>query len=82
MMIPMNVGELEYQLKQTVIDSMSYSIGGFADDSACIVQAEDGMWETFVGQRGQKDDLRRWASEGDACVFFIGMLWTDITDLI
>jgi hypothetical protein len=79
MMIPRNVGELERKLQQAGIDPMFYSIGEFNDDCACIVQADDGMWETFSGERGHKYDLRRWDNEGDACVFFIGMLWTEIS---
>ncbi|MET4097273.1 hypothetical protein [Arthrobacter sp. UYCu712] len=82
MMIPVNVGQLEYHLKQTRIDPMAYSIGEFSDDCACIVQSEDGTWETFRGERGKKYDLRQWDNEGDACVFFIGMLWGEIMDLI
>ena len=79
MMIPMNVGELEFMLQQAGIDPEAYWIGEFREDYACIMQAGDGMWETFVGQRGEKDDLRRWDNEGDACVFFIGMLWSEIS---
>ena len=78
MMLPMNVGQLEYALQEAGIDPEAYWIGEFRDGYACILEAEDGMWETFVGQRGRKDDLRRWDNEGDACVFFIGMLWADI----
>ncbi|MBT2533896.1 hypothetical protein J7E83_17550 [Arthrobacter sp. ISL-48] len=54
MMLPMNVGQLEYALQQAGIDPEAYWIGEFRDEYACIMQAEDGMWETFVGQRGQK----------------------------
>lgn len=79
MMIPMNVGELERMLQQAGIDPMFYSIGEFNDDCACIMQADDGVWETFAGQRGKKYDLRRWDNEGDASVFFIGMLWSVIS---
>lgn len=75
----MNVGELDYMLQQAGIDPMSYSIGEFGDDQRCIVQADDGMWETFAGERGKKTDLRRWDNEGDACVFFVGMLWSVIS---
>lgn len=79
MMLPMNVAQLEHSLQRAGINPVTYSVGGFNDECACILRADDDMWETFVGQRGQKDDLRRWDNEGDACVFFIiGMLWTDI----
>ncbi|MET4097275.1 hypothetical protein [Arthrobacter sp. UYCu712] len=79
MMIPTDVAELEYLLQQAGIDPEAYWIGEFREECACIMRADDGSWETFVGQRGEKDDLRRWDNEGDACVFFIGMLWTDIS---
>jgi hypothetical protein len=49
MMLLRNVGELERNLQQAGIDPMFYSIGEFKDDCACIVQADDGMWETFAG---------------------------------
>jgi hypothetical protein len=79
MMLPMNVAQLEHALQQAGIDPEAYWIGEYRDDYTCIMQTEDGMWETFSGERGQKYDLRRWDNEGDACVFFIGMLWTDIS---
>ncbi|MBT2533897.1 hypothetical protein J7E83_17555 [Arthrobacter sp. ISL-48] len=81
-MIPKTVSELQYQIAQTRISPASYSIGEFGDDRSCIVQAPDGDWETFNGERGKKLDLRRWDDEGDACVFFVGTLWAQTMQLL
>lgn len=77
-MLTMNVAQLQHALQQAGIAPEAYWIGEYRDDYTCIMQAEDGMWETFSGERGEKSDLRRWDNEGDACVFFIGMLWVYI----
>jgi hypothetical protein len=53
MMLPMNVARLEHALQRAGIDPEAYWIGEYRDEYTCIMQAEDGMWETFSGERGQ-----------------------------
>lgn len=44
------------------------------DDTACLLREDDGTW--FVGyfERGGFQDVRRFASEGEACRDFLEMV--------
>ena len=44
-----------------------YSLdGGLPNESFCLNE-EDGVWEVYYSERGVKSQLKRFASEGEAC---------------
>jgi hypothetical protein len=69
-----NIEWLKAKLERLHISHEMYWIGSFREERQCILQAEDGMWETFQGERGQKYELKRWDSEDDACIYTLGRI--------
>jgi hypothetical protein len=65
---------VEAKLDRLPIGQEIYWIGSFREERQCILQAADGMWETFQGERGQKRELKRWDSEDDACIYTLGRI--------
>lgn len=70
----MNLVELGKALDLTGMPARVISLGGHADNSWCVEQATDGMWEVFWMERGDKVGLVRLAAEGDACFQLLGRL--------
>lgn len=73
-----NVTKLATRLHDVRIRRELYEIGGYGEGCLCIEQRSDGLWETYTGQRGEKDDLHVWEIEDDACFWLFGRLaWTE-----
>lgn len=73
-----NIQKLDLRLKEVHVSPDLYEIGGYAEGCLCLEQREDGRWETYFGQRSEKDELHLWESEDDACFWFFGRLaWTE-----
>ena len=75
----MNVHQLEQMLQSENIHPAAVRINhGLpdADEQYCIVQ-EDGRWEVYYAERGQKGNLKRFYHEHDACEYLLSILKQD-----
>ncbi len=52
-----NFTKLATRLHDVRIRPELYEIGGYGEGCLCIEQRSDGLWETYTGQKGEKDDL-------------------------
>jgi hypothetical protein len=70
----MTVAELARALEQIGIAPQVYALGGFAEESWCLEQADDGKWEVYWRERGNKVELARVDTETQACHLLLGRL--------
>jgi hypothetical protein len=83
-----NREELKDAVAEIGIEDNLVAIRGYAENAFCVVEAEDGAWEVFWGERGNKNGLERFSSEHQACNYLLGRLtysqilaglsWTDV----
>lgn len=59
----MNQHELSRALAAIGMPREVLAIGGHADNSRCLEQSSDRMWEVYWYERGTKNDLVRLATE-------------------
>lgn len=77
----MNTNDLSAELDAQGVRKSSYSINyDRREDKYCIVQDEDGSWITYYSERGNKNLLKRFATEEEACAYFLSWVlsipWT------
>ena len=70
----MNLAELGRVLALIGIADKVLALGGHADYSWCIEQADDGAWEVYWHERSNKNGLVRLTTESDACYQLLGRL--------
>ncbi|QUQ69779.1 hypothetical protein [Kutzneria sp. CA-103260] len=71
----MNASELASCLPLLGVPDRMVVAGGSAEFAFCVDQdEEDGVWEVYYLERGQKNDLLRFASEHQACCYMLGRL--------
>ncbi|QUQ69780.1 hypothetical protein [Kutzneria sp. CA-103260] len=70
----MNIEELESAVAAIGIPARMVAAGGHAQFSWSVEQAEDGAWEVYWLERGDKNDLERFADENQACTYLLGRL--------
>lgn len=70
----MNVGELASAAKLIGIPEELLVAGGHAQLTWSVEEADDGMWEVYWLERGDKGDLERFANENQACTYMLGRL--------
>ena len=70
----MNVVELADALGRIGISPEVVALGGHAEYCWCVEQAQDGAWEVFWQERGNKNNLVRLATEEEACFQLLGRL--------
>jgi hypothetical protein len=69
-----NLAELADALERIGISPEVVALGGHAEYCWCVEQAEDGAWEVFWRERGNKNNLVRLATEDAACFQLLGRL--------
>jgi hypothetical protein len=70
-----NLTELARALTDIGIAPTTVALGGRADYAWCVEQSpEDGIWEVFWYERGNKNNLVRLSSEAEACFQLLGRL--------
>lgn len=84
----MNREELKAAVAEIGISDRMVAVKGYAEYAWCVVEADDGAWEVFWGERGNKVELERLSSEHQACNYLLGRLtysqilaglsWTDV----
>ncbi len=70
----MNREELKSAVAEIGIMDRLVAVKGYAEYAWCVVEAEDGAWEVFWGERGNKNELERFSSENQACSYLLGRL--------
>jgi hypothetical protein len=69
-----NLQELASAAKLIGIPEEILVVGGHAQFCWCVEQVEDGSWEVYWLERGDKGDLERFANENQACTYMLGRL--------
>lgn len=70
----MDIKELESRLISETIRSDVYSLkGGLTNEAYCISQ-NNGIWEVYYSERGNKSGLRTFEEEEGACRYFYDSL--------
>ena len=70
----MNLVELADALERIGISPEVVALGGHAEYCWCVEQAQDGAWEVFWRERGNKNNLVRLPTEEAACLQLLGRL--------
>lgn len=70
----MNLAKLADALHQIGISPQVLALGGHAEYSWCVEQADDGAWEVYWQERGNKNNLVRLPTEDAACLLLLGRL--------
>lgn len=66
--------ELKSAIAEIGISDRLVAVEGYAEYAWCVVEGEDGAWEVFWGERGNKGDLETFSSEHQACSYLLGRL--------
>ena len=62
---------MDVELDKMNIPKDSYSLrGGLPNEAFCITE-EQGKWETYYSERGNRSALRIFNSEEEACSYFL-----------
>lgn len=71
----MNAEELTSAIERIGIPDRMVVVRGFAEFAWCVEQdKEDGVWEVYYLERGQKNNLQRFDNEDQACCYMLGRL--------
>jgi hypothetical protein len=70
----LNLAELAEALHHIGISPQVLALGGHAEYSWCVEQADDGAWEVYWQERGNKNNLVRLPTEDAACLILLGRL--------
>ena len=71
----MNTDELASAIKRIGIPERMVVAGGFAEYAWCVDRdEEDGAWEVYYLERGDKNYLQRFDDEDQACCYMLGRL--------
>ena len=72
----MNVSELEKELKALGVPSDYYSIllGGTPNECLCLVKTNSETWQVYYSERGEKNGIREFETEQDACLYMLKKL--------
>jgi hypothetical protein len=69
-----NCDELTSAIDAIGISDRLVAVRDHAEYAWCVVRSDDGAWEVFWGERGNKNDLETFASEHQACAYLLGRL--------
>jgi hypothetical protein len=69
-----NRAELKSAVDEIGIADDLVAVRGYAEYAWCVVESEDGHWEVFWGERGNKTELEVFSSENQACNYLLGRL--------
>ncbi len=64
-----SVGALMEFFKKLNIPNYQYSVG-YAEEAFCI-EKEDDIWVTYIGERGNKFQVKKFEEESEACLDFL-----------
>jgi hypothetical protein len=70
----MNTRQLISNLKYIGLPATFIAVGGLADEHYCIMPTEEGHWEVFYYERGEKRRRVVVETEDIACTYLWGVL--------
>jgi hypothetical protein len=76
----MNRKELKTILERERVNPRFYSISGLTKppiDEQCVLQEEEGKWLVYYYERGERNSLRVFESEDEACRYFVDWVVSD-----
>jgi hypothetical protein len=74
----MNREQLKVQLTTLRIDPTAYCLsGGLPNECLVLNQSQNGTWEVYYSERGQKSGLRVFGSEESAVQHFLDVILHD-----
>ena len=74
----MNREQLKAQLITQRIDPTAYSLsGGLPNECLVLNQAQNGTWEVYYSERGERSGLRIFESEEGAVQYFLDVILHD-----
>jgi len=74
----MNRDQLKLKLATLKIDPTAYSLsGGLPNESLVLNQEQNGVWEVYYSERGQKNGLRVFDNEVSAVQYFLDVILHD-----
>ncbi|MCY0911381.1 hypothetical protein IV454_00835 [Massilia antarctica] len=59
----------------------AYSVSG-AEDLALCLENVDGKWEVFYSEKGERNHIKQFSSESDACTYMYQELMADKTSFM
>jgi hypothetical protein len=62
--------ELQECLNKMKVPQDFYSLNGGLPNEAYCIGYNNGYWEVYYSERGNKTDLKKFKSEDEACMFF------------
>lgn len=70
----MRLNQLEKELLELNIPNDVYSLkGGLPNETFCVSE-EDGKWETYYSERGNKSGRKLFDTEEEACQYFLNWI--------
>ena len=66
----MTVSDLREILRSARVDPTLYSFDGERHEALCLL-ASGQDWNVFLSERGQRHEAHTFASEDEACVYFL-----------
>lgn len=70
--------ELQRALEAEGIRPNIYCLAGpIRDEQYVLINVEDGSWEVYYSERGNKNELERFRTEEEACLRFFELVSTD-----
>jgi hypothetical protein len=74
----MNREQLKRQLDTLRIDPTAYCLsGGLPNEQLVLNEGQNGIWEVYYSERGQKTSLRVFKSEESAVQYFLDAILHD-----
>ena len=70
----MRVDDVREIVEAARVDPTYYSFEGSHHDALCVL-AEGQTWHVFLSERGDRFEERTFASEDEACVYFLKRLF-------
>ncbi len=75
----MDLKDLEYRLKSIRIPVQAFEINTEYDTEVYRIVKKDGKWEIYYSERGNKNSLKIFSNENDACEYFYQWLSNSIS---
>lgn len=73
----LSMQDLPGRLDNLGVPKIYYSIGGLDGPERYTIKQEDAIWEVYYFERGNKNVLRQFHNEHDACVYFLEFIQSD-----
>lgn len=73
----MTIDELKGALDERGVDPNRYSLTSSAADDLCVLERFNGGWASFYSERGQRFEERWFATETEACEYFLAWITTE-----